>query len=63
MKNNKDYAEVKNKEYDFNIVDADYFHSDENESALIKSYLFKKILMCLLLSAALLVFIFIYIIF
>lgn len=61
MKNNKDNTEVKNKAYDFSMVDADYFHSDENEIALIKSYLFKKILICLLLlSAALLVFIFIY---
>lgn len=61
MKNDKYDTEIKNKEYDFNMADADYFYSYENESAIIKDYIFRIIFIFSVLSlAALMIFIIIY---
>lgn len=61
MENNKYNTEIKNKAHGFSMADVDYFHSEENENAIIKLYVFKRIFIFSLLSlAALMIFIIIY---
>lgn len=62
MKNNKNNVNLKSKTCGFSMTDVDYFHSDENESGIIKVYIIKKLVTfsILILTAALLIFITVY---